>query len=73
MNKAVSRTESKKFGSVAKDKHHFIDVALVVKDYYSRTFFGYDDNDGIVVTQRLECAISAYLSNSIPSWKRVPA
>ena len=40
MIKAVSRTKSKKFGSVAKDNHHFINVALVDKDYYSRPFSG---------------------------------
>ena len=57
MIKAISRTKLEKFGSVAKDNHHFIDVALVDKNYNTRTFIRSGDNDRIVLAQSLKCAI----------------
>ena len=70
MIKSVSWTKSNKIGSVAKDNHHFIDVALVVKDYYSRTFTSSGDNNRIVVVQSLKCVMVFTSSTRFPAGNR---
>ena len=43
MVETIDRAQSQKFRGVTKDGHHFINVALIIQNYYPRALIGSGD------------------------------